>query len=107
LAVLSLREAGMRALLNPTRNDVTLALENFPDRDIFVVREFSELLGNIDGTASLERALVDLYFETTRNRIPFPEEGAARIFLEVSRNEPISHSRFVDVCQQKRNWKRN
>ena len=95
MAVLSLREAGMRALLNPTRNDITLALENFPDRDIFVVREFSELLGNIEGTASLERALVDLYFETTRNRIPFPEEEAARIFLKVSRNEPISHSRLL------------
>lgn len=94
LAVLSLREEGMRALLNPTRNDITLALENFPERDIFVVREFSELLGNIDGTASLERALVDLYFETTRNRIPFPEEEAARIFLRVTRNEPISHSRL-------------
>jgi hypothetical protein len=95
LAVLSLREAGMRALLNPTRNDITLALENFPERDIFVVREFSELLGNIKGTASLERALVDLYFETTRNRMPFPEEEAARIFLKVSRNEPISHSRLL------------
>jgi hypothetical protein len=95
LAVLSLREAGMRALLNPTRKDITLALENFPERDIFVVREFSELLGNVDGTASLERALVDLYFETTRNRIPFPEEEAARIFLKASRNEPISHSRLL------------
>ena len=95
LAVLSLRGAGMRALLNPTRNDVTLALENFAEKDIFVVREFSELLGNIKGTASLERALVDLYFETTRNRVPFPEEEAARIFLKVSRNEPISHSRLL------------
>jgi hypothetical protein len=95
LAVLSLREAGMRALLNPTRNDIILALENFTERDVFVVREFSGLLGNIDGTASLERALVDLYFETTRNRIPFPEEEAARIFLRVTRNEPISHSRLL------------
>jgi hypothetical protein len=95
LAVFSLREAGMRALLNPTRNDIGLALENFAERDIFVVREFSGLLGNVDGTASLERALVDLYFETTRNRIPFPEEEAARIFLRVSRNEPISHSRLL------------
>jgi predicted Fe-Mo cluster-binding NifX family protein len=95
LAVLSLREAGMRALLNPTRSDVTLALENFSERDIFVVREFSELLGNVDGTASLERALVDLYFETTRNRIPFPEEETARIFLKVTRNEPVSHSRML------------
>lgn len=95
LAVLSLREAGLRALLNPTRSDIALALENFPERDIFVVREFAELLGNIKGTASLERALVDLYFETTRNRMPFPEEEAARIFLKVSRNEPISHSRLL------------
>jgi len=94
LTVTSLREAGLRALLNPTGNEISLALENFPERDIFLVREFSELLGNIDGNACLERALVDLYFETTRKKIPFPEEEASRIFLKVLRNEPISLSRL-------------
>jgi hypothetical protein len=91
----ALREGGFRALLNPTSSDISLALENFPERDIFVVREFSKLLGNIDGTASLERGLVDLYFETTRRKIPFTEEEVGRVFLKVLRGEPISHSRLL------------
>jgi len=94
LAVTSLREEGFRALFNPYRNEVSFALEIFSEKDIFVVREFSELLGNIDGNACLERALVDLYFETTRKKIPFPEEEAARIFLNVLRIEPINLSRL-------------
>jgi hypothetical protein len=95
LAVFTLREAGLRALLNPTSKEISLALENFPERDFFIVREFSELLGNIDGMASLERALVDLYFEATRGKTPFPEEEVGRIFLRVLKNEPISHSRLL------------
>lgn len=91
----ALREGGFRALLNPTSSDISLALENFPERDIFVVREFSKLLGNIDDTASLERGLVDLYFETTRRKIPFPEEEVGHVFLKILRGEPISHSRLL------------
>jgi len=94
LTVTSLREAGLTALLKPTSNEISLTLGIFPEKDIFVVREFSELLGNIDGVARLERALVDLYFETTRRKIPFPVEEVSRIFRKVLRNEPISLSRL-------------
>jgi hypothetical protein len=93
-AVTLLREAGLRALLNPNSNEISLALENFPERDIFVVREYSELLGNVDGNACLERALVDLYFESTRKRMSFPEEEVSRIFLKALRTESISLSRL-------------
>jgi hypothetical protein len=94
-AVSTLREAGLRALLNPTRNEISMALESFSERDLFVIREFSELTGNFNGFASMERALVDLYFETTRNRIPTPKEEVARIFLNVLEREPISYSRLL------------
>jgi len=94
LAVTFLREAGLRALFNPKRGEVNMALANFPEGDIFVVREFSNLLGNIDGRASVERALVDLYFESTRGRIPYPEEEVGRIFSKVLRNERVNISRL-------------
>ena len=100
-AVFALREAGMRALLNPTKNELAMALENFNERDIFIIREFSELLGNINGLASLERALVDLYFETTRDKIPFPKEEVGRIFLNVLRKEPISYSRLIGFANRR------
>jgi len=101
LAVTLLRETGLRALLNPRRSEVNMALENFPERDIFVVREFSDLLGNIDGSASMERALVDLYFESTRGRIPYPEEEVGRIFSKVLRDERINISRLFMLANRR------
>jgi hypothetical protein len=95
VAVTLLREAGMRALLNPSRSDINVTLDNFPERDILVVREFMELPGNLDGNASVERALVDLYFESTRTRMPFLEEEAGRILFKVLRTEPINFSRLL------------
>jgi len=100
-AVTLLRETGLRALLNPKDNEISLALESFPESDIFVVREFSELLGKIDGNACLERALVDLYFESTRKRIPFPEEEVSRIFLKALRTEFISISRLFRFANRR------
>ncbi len=97
----SLREVGMKALINPTTDEVSMALDNFSEREIFVIREFSELSGNLGGVASLERALVDLYFETTRKKIPFPEEEVGRILLNVLRNEPISYSRLLTFADRR------
>jgi hypothetical protein len=101
LAVSTLREAKLRALLNPTMKEIEFALESFTERDLFVIREFSELNGNVNGFASLERALVDLYFETTRLKIPFPKEEVARTFLNVLRKEPISHSRLKEFANRR------
>ncbi|MGQ9642178.1 MAG: DUF6577 family protein [Candidatus Bathycorpusculaceae bacterium] len=100
-AVTLLREAEIRALLNPSRSEINVALENFPERDIFAIREFMELPGNIDGNASIERALVDLYFETTRARIPFPEEETGRILFKVLRTEPINFSHLLMLASRR------
>lgn len=100
-AVALLREAGLRALLNPNPRDINTALENFPERDIFVIREFSELSGNINGNASIERALVDLYFESTRERTIFPEEEVGRIMFKVLKNEPTSISRLFMLASRR------
>ncbi len=101
VAVTLLREAEIRALLNPSRSEINIALENFPERDIFVIREFMELPGNIDGNASIERALVDLYFESTRKRIPFSEEETGRILSKVLRTEPINFSHLLMLAARR------
>lgn len=100
-AVTTLREAEFRALLNPSSNEISLALKNFTEREIFLIREFSKLLGNTNGNACLERALVDLYFETTRKRIPFPKEEVSRIFLKLLRDEQISLSRLFMFAKRR------
>ena len=100
-AAFSLKEKGLKAFINPNANEFRMALESLSERDIFVIREFSDLQGNIDGVASLERALVDLYFETTRNKIPFPEEEVGRIFLSVLREESISYSSLLNYAKRR------
>ena len=101
LAVTLLREASLRALLNPRRNETSMALENFPESEIFVIREFSDIPGSVNGRACLERALVDLYFESTRGRIPYPEEEVGRIFSKVLRNERINISHLFMLASRR------
>lgn len=90
-----LKEAGLRALLDPTRAQLELALENFAERDLFIVREFSELEGNNKGISSIEKATVDSYYESTRNYIPYPEEEVGRIAERVFRSENVNLSSLL------------
>jgi len=97
-ATKSLEEANLRALLNPNRKEVEMALEVFEERDIFVIREFAKLEGNVNGKACLERALVDTYFETTRNRIPYSELEVGRIIASVFRSERVDIARLLKLA---------
>jgi hypothetical protein len=92
-AMEALKEARLRCLLRPSRNEISLALNEFPERDLFVIRESSDIEGEVDGVAVLERALVDTYFEATRRRIPFPPEEFGRIATNIfaTRKVSISH----------------
>ena len=97
-----LEKAGFAALLNP-RNErevnITLRLTK---GDLFVVREKRELLGNTrSGVASIERALVDLYFESTRRRIPFSEAEVGRILLDATKLGSLNVSRLTKLASRR------
>jgi hypothetical protein len=93
-----LREENFRVFLNPKGNEVEMALQAFEDRDIFVIREYAKLEGNVEGRAVLERALVDTYFEATRRRIPFSEVEVGRIMANVFRTEKIDIARLLSLA---------
>jgi len=99
--IFTLRKANYHALLNPSLKEIKVLLETVTDRDIFVIREYSELTGNINGMASVERALVDLYFEATREKIPFSNAELAKILLNVFRNEPINYSQLKKFANKR------
>jgi hypothetical protein len=90
-----LRENELRAFLNPTREQASLLLETFEDRDFFIVREYAKLEGNIDGRATIERAIVDTYFEATRYRIPFSELEVGRIIANAFKTQKLSVSQLL------------
>ncbi|MHA1713021.1 MAG: DUF6577 family protein [Candidatus Ranarchaeia archaeon] len=97
-ATKSLDEAKLRAILNPSRREIKMSLDLFKDRDIFVIREFSMLDGNVYGRACLERALVDTYFETTGRRIPYSELEVGRIIKNAFRNERVNITRLLSLA---------
>lgn len=91
----ALAGAGLRCLLKPSRDEMKLALQEFPEIDLFVIRESSNFDGEVRGVADLERALVDTYFETTRRRIPFPPEELGRIASNAISTDRISISHLL------------
>jgi hypothetical protein len=91
----SLGEANLKAFLNPTREQIDLVLQTLDERDIFAIREYSKLEGSINGRATIEKAIVDTYFEATRYRIPFSELEVGRIIANAFRMEKINISRLL------------
>jgi hypothetical protein len=94
-AMEALKEADLRCLLRPSRDEINLALNEFPERDLFVIRESLDIEGETNGIALLERALVDTYFETTRRRIPLSPEEFGRMTSNVFATRKVSISRLL------------
>ena len=91
----ALSEHKLRAFLDPTGEQVDLLLETFDVMDFFIVRQYAKLEGNIDGRATVERAIVDTYFEATRNRIPFSELEVGRVIANAFKTEKLSLSQLL------------
>ncbi len=98
----ALEKAGFKVLLNPkSEREVSSAL-NLVKGDLFVVREKRELYGTAGhGVASIERAVVDLYFESTRARIPFSEAEAGRILLNVIKRGKVDLARMTKIASRR------
>ncbi len=101
-AVEALERGGFVGLLNPkSEREVNLTL-GLTKGDLLIVRERRELSGNTKGgIASVERGLVDLYFESTRRRIPFPEVEVGRIILNATKMGGLDVSRLTKLASRR------
>jgi hypothetical protein len=97
----SLTKNNLRAFLNSSRSQIDVVLEALEVGDIFVIREYSKLEGNINGRATIERAIVDTYFEATRHRIPFSEMEVGRIIANAFRVEKIDITRLLRLASRR------
>ncbi|MGH9879436.1 MAG: DUF6577 family protein, partial [Nitrososphaerales archaeon] len=97
----SLTDAGLRALLEPTRDQLMLALDNFKETELFLIREFTALEGNNRGIAIPEKAILDLYFETTRRYILFPEEEVGRIFEALLKDRRMNLTKLFWLAERR------
>jgi len=72
--------AGFVPIREPTRSQLSMALELAGERDSIIIRKSSIYYGTTNGLATVERALVDLHFEVTRKRYPLDEAELLRVF---------------------------
>lgn len=83
-----IEKKGKVPLLNPSLEEIMVAMDTTEAKDIAVIREIGGS-NKLTPVASIEKAVVDFYFESTRKKIPFPESEAARIISNALSNAAI------------------
>ena len=93
-----LNGAGIKSILNPkSAEEVSLAL-SLVDGDLVVIRETKGLTGRVGHIASVERALVDLYFEASRDKIPMSLTEVGRILRNAMAHGGIDAPRATKLA---------
>ena len=89
-------------LLNPSKKEVKALFSKFED-DLVVIREVGDTsLGySKEGVAQVEKALVDLYFETTRKKIPFDVSELANILSNILTKTRIDVIRILRMARRR------
>jgi len=89
-------------LLNPDKKSIRNLIAHYGN-EIFVLREVGEssLEYNIAGIATIEKALVDLYFEVTRKKISFSESELAHIIEEVLEKTKIDYTKLLRAASRR------
>jgi hypothetical protein len=75
--------AGFVPIREPNRLELPLVLDLAGDRNPVILRKTAIFYAAADGLASLERALVDLHYEVTRERYPLDGAELLRIYYYV------------------------
>jgi len=89
-------------VLNPNRKEVRNLFVHY-GADIIIIREVGEtsIEYHKKGIASIEKAIVDLYFETTRKRIPFEISELANILQNILRKTKIDYTRLLRAASRR------
>jgi hypothetical protein len=89
-------------VLNPIRTEIRNIFSHYGD-DIIVLREVGEssIEYHNQGIASLEKAIVDLYFETTRKRIPFSNPELVNILKNIFLGTKIEYTKLIRAATRR------
>jgi Family of unknown function (DUF6577) len=97
----SLERVGIKSIVDPKgTEDVERAL-SLVDGDLIVLRQTKGLMGKIGNFACVERALVDLYFESTRRKIPVPVSEVGRVMGEALNETKINVTRMTKIASRR------
>jgi hypothetical protein len=97
----ALESAGIKYLVNPKNAEEVKKAMSLVDGEAVVIRERKELMGRVGSLASTERALVDLYFESTRDKIPVPLTEVGRIMKEALLGGSVNFTRMTKIASRR------
>jgi len=97
-----LLKSGFKALLEPRRGEIALGLDLAAGSELAIIRETSNFYAVEGEVASLERALIDLYFEATRGDYPVPVGEVGRILYNALKGATINYSRLLRCARRRR-----
>ena len=92
-----LNAAGIRSILNPKGADEVHQTMLSVEGDLVVIRETKSLSGRDGNIAIVERALVDLYFEASRDKMPVPLTEVGRILRNAIDHGGIDATKMIKL----------
>ncbi len=96
-----LRNSKVVSLLEPRKEEIENALASTED-EITVIRERSSRVGTFRHIATKERAFIDLYFETSRDLIPFPIQEIAYIYQNMMATSDVNIKQMVRYAHERK-----
>jgi len=91
----TLRREDFACLVDPTETEIRIGLELAQGNELVILRETSDFYAVSRGVASVERALVDLFFESTRKGYTIPVSEVGRILFDTLRSTHINYTRLL------------
>lgn len=88
-------------LIEPTIDDINLLLNNISIKKLIIIRENNYFYSSEEGLSSKESAFIDLYFEVTRERIPFIKTDLEEIFKSLAINNLVNYSRLMKYSKER------
>jgi len=92
----------MVVLVDPKSEHLRNLLAHVNAKKIIIIRELSYFYAADNGLSSPEEAFIDLYFEVTRERIPFMEMDLAEIFKSLAAINILNYSKLLWYAKERK-----
>jgi hypothetical protein len=97
-----LKSENFTPLLEPNLQEINTIIDVIEDRsEIIIIRERASILGSKESVATLERAFIDLYFESSREMIPFSFQETAYIFMNLQSSVKLNTARLLRYSKER------
>ena len=100
--VISKLDPKLTVLFDPKKEDVLLMINEADKNRILIIRENAYFYGKEYGIAYPETAFIDLYFEVSRDKIPFMKTDIKEILKELVLKNLINYSRLMRYAHERK-----